>query len=500
LAQRQRVIWLAILALGLLTAALHAQAYRGLFAGTCIDDAYISFRYSENLANGNGLVFNSGERVEGYSNFLWVVTLAPFVAMQDDISQTASLLGLALALLALVVAARGLSDVFGIQSPWALAALLSLVAGSGYFAAWSISGLETGLYALLLTLAWYLYSQANSNARWFLAAVVFALLALTRPEGLAFGVAAATLYLLARHGRLQNRWLFPLVLLLIVVAYHAWRLSWFGWHWFPNSVEAKMGGGVHQVWRGLRYVTGNFLLPYLPLLSAVVLLKRTNRPRGSVLGLLMVGLYLAMFTAAGGDWSWGRFFGPVLPLASLLFVGTLWHSWQQGVVPLSRRSTVLIGLVLSLYIAFTADISSRQRTWQQWSRYAAADKERVAMGKWMRQNLPNDTKVAAFAIGQLAYYSGFYTHDMLGITDSHIANLKMPGMGRGVPGHEKYDANYTLTVVKPDVIIGAELLPGMPSSGVFMSQYQNVEAFWTHHKVAMHKNFARRAMQQRRNQ
>jgi hypothetical protein len=37
------------------------------------DDAYISFRYAENLANGLGLVFNRGERVEGYSNFLWTV-------------------------------------------------------------------------------------------------------------------------------------------------------------------------------------------------------------------------------------------------------------------------------------------------------------------------------------------------------------------------------------------------------------------------------------------
>src|SRR4051794_37248022 len=41
-----------------------------------IDDAYISFRYAENLASGHGLVYNLGERVEGYTNFLWVVLLA----------------------------------------------------------------------------------------------------------------------------------------------------------------------------------------------------------------------------------------------------------------------------------------------------------------------------------------------------------------------------------------------------------------------------------------
>ena len=40
------------------------------------DDAFISFRYVRNLLEGHGLVFNPGEYVEGYSNFLWVLELA----------------------------------------------------------------------------------------------------------------------------------------------------------------------------------------------------------------------------------------------------------------------------------------------------------------------------------------------------------------------------------------------------------------------------------------
>src|SRR3954452_10819010 len=40
------------------------------------DDAYISFRYARNLAEHGQLVFNLGERVEGFTNFLWTVLLA----------------------------------------------------------------------------------------------------------------------------------------------------------------------------------------------------------------------------------------------------------------------------------------------------------------------------------------------------------------------------------------------------------------------------------------
>ena len=40
------------------------------------DDAFIAFRYARNLADGHGLVFNRGERVEGFTDFLWVLELA----------------------------------------------------------------------------------------------------------------------------------------------------------------------------------------------------------------------------------------------------------------------------------------------------------------------------------------------------------------------------------------------------------------------------------------
>jgi len=34
------------------------------------DDSYISYRFSQNFANGHRLVYNVGERIESYTNFL----------------------------------------------------------------------------------------------------------------------------------------------------------------------------------------------------------------------------------------------------------------------------------------------------------------------------------------------------------------------------------------------------------------------------------------------
>ncbi|HEX3770452.1 MAG TPA: hypothetical protein VHV30_06295, partial [Polyangiaceae bacterium] len=60
---------LVVLVLGLV---LHA-----VFSRECgADDAFIAFRYAKNLGEGRGLVFNAGERVEGYTSLLFVVLVA----------------------------------------------------------------------------------------------------------------------------------------------------------------------------------------------------------------------------------------------------------------------------------------------------------------------------------------------------------------------------------------------------------------------------------------
>ena len=64
-----------------LWATLVALIAHALFYRFLCDDAFISFRYAHNLATGQGLVFNPGfARVEGYTNFLWVIALSAFDA------------------------------------------------------------------------------------------------------------------------------------------------------------------------------------------------------------------------------------------------------------------------------------------------------------------------------------------------------------------------------------------------------------------------------------
>lgn len=80
----ERVLLLAggMLAAILATLGVVVHAVYGYsipFSGNAFgsDDAFISYRYAANFVAGNGLVFNVGERVEGYSNFLYTLLIVP---------------------------------------------------------------------------------------------------------------------------------------------------------------------------------------------------------------------------------------------------------------------------------------------------------------------------------------------------------------------------------------------------------------------------------------
>ena len=59
-----------------------------------IDDAYISYRYARNLVEGHGLVFNPGERVEGFTNLLWTLLVALGLALGSSAEFAGRSLGL----------------------------------------------------------------------------------------------------------------------------------------------------------------------------------------------------------------------------------------------------------------------------------------------------------------------------------------------------------------------------------------------------------------------
>ena len=169
------------------------------------DDAYITFRYARNLANGMGLRFNPTESppVEGYSNFLWVVVCAVFEALGLHPAQFAPALShiTAACLIILVYRTARITLQSG-PMPAAMAALF--LAASPMFATWSSSGLETMPFALAMFLAFERLVLRPERLDPLGGAAACLALSLVRVEGIFWSLFLLGVAILHRRGRQEG--------------------------------------------------------------------------------------------------------------------------------------------------------------------------------------------------------------------------------------------------------------------------------------------------------
>src|SRR5438132_5092913 len=162
-----------------------------------IDDAFINFRFAENLAAGLGPVFNAGERVEGYTTPAWVFLLAGLHRLGAPLLGTAHVLGIAAAattvLVAGALATRAAPRLGALAGAFA-AVLVALHPG---VVLWTASGMETCIFLLLVLLGVAAGTMTEAAA---LAGVLCGLAAITRPEAVLFGALVGAA-LAARAGR-----------------------------------------------------------------------------------------------------------------------------------------------------------------------------------------------------------------------------------------------------------------------------------------------------------
>lgn len=466
--------------------ALLLLAALALLQGNCLqEDAFISFRYAANLVDGHGLVFNPGERVEGYTNFLWTATLAGAMRLGLDPARTAWSLGVLAALALPLVLWRLVRRLFPDRPAAAALAPLLLAATPG-LSAEAVQGLETVPYALLVllgvgaaTLALEDLGSRRAIRLLFGAGLALALASLTRPEGLGVTALVVIGALVSTRGRAARgpAALCGLVVLAVVLPYEWLRWDWYG-SLLPNTFHAKTGGGLHHVLRGAGYV-GRFLLghPATALLSVAALWSlrsgRMPRPRPAVAVPLTVLLgYLGYVVLVGGDFkSTWRFVLPVLPLWSLLLA-----VWAAPVLGRARRAGWILVAVAALNLLPTLPGTL------SWSRERARDLERrIVCGRWLRDHARPDALLAIHSVGIVPYVSGLRTLDMWGLTDAHIGRRHMPDMGRSRPqGHEKHDYAYVLSR-EPDYILprGWQMVTSEPVpdlAAVVFADFEGVEA------------------------
>lgn len=455
-----------------------------------IDDAYISYRYAWNLAHGSGLVYNPGEVVEGYTNFLWTVIasaaiwagMSPAgVALAGTIACGMGLVALSFLLMRKLVTTHPM---------WQLLPAILLTADSS-LVTYSArgSGIEAVPFAFLI-FAPVAALWVGQSTRWnAVAGVLLALASLTRPEGLLVAgvLLGAWLWQNRRGGRTAGRMLLAALLpyIAIMVPYQLWRITFYGWP-FPNTFYAKTGASGAVLVRGIEYalqfVRRHWLLAALAPVWAVLLAwasvkgrRKADGPSRAIalrplsgivpaLGVLSL-VYTLYVIYVGGDWFPSeRFFVPLLaPLSVLATMSAIMLLGLLRGRNLLRIGSLMFGGIVAAYVGFTLVQQSPDGTlFGLFSRSAyenpvtgtladSTHRHNIyidrwgAAGVWLRENTPPGTWTAARGAGAIAYYSQRPVVDMYGLNDLHIGHLPVANMGDAVAGHEKSDPAYVLS-------------------------------------------------------
>lgn len=221
-----------------------------------IDDAFITFRYAENLANGDGLTFNPGDKpVEGYSNFLLLLILAGFYKAGFSTYLSSKIIGIVSLIISSIIWYSYLNTEKS-QFLWMVGPLFLICPITAF---WAVSGLELGLQAMLVACSIVALLKHSKTIFLFLP-----LLILNRPESF---ILAICLILIAGvydlHVKQINKKYYLLSLLTIIItsaALFGFRLAYFG-YLFPNTFYAKLYRDIIWGYEEL----GGMLLVFLPM-------------------------------------------------------------------------------------------------------------------------------------------------------------------------------------------------------------------------------------------
>jgi hypothetical protein len=291
-----------------------------------VDDAYISFAFSKNLAHGRGLIFSHDVLVEGYTNFLWTVLNALPIAIFPNADPLIAARVMCFACFAgLLVATWLLARLFA--GRLAAAAVVLLLATWTDLTRASLSGLETVPHAMLVAFGTYHYlielrTERKYSLWWF------AFAALTRISGmvgLAFVIAFEVLVRIF-DGKLDLRGLIRWALLPVSLfaAYFAWRYWYYGLP-LPTTYYAKTLVAALDPDRGARYLwDAGRDLGILPIGIIAVLGLGRRFERRTIYLAVAIAFELVYVLRVGADWMpFSRFLIPIAPLALALFANGL---------------------------------------------------------------------------------------------------------------------------------------------------------------------------------
>lgn len=465
----------------------HALQY-----GFVTDDAYISFVYSRNFAEHGALVFNLGDPVEGFSNFLWTLLLGVLMLVGIDPEVSSQVLGIGFGIGGLFLATRLLRLLAGDEvSRWWEAVPATLLALSSGYACWSSGGLETQMFTFLVTATLYTYVRADEEPRfmcWF--GVVGALAALTRPEGLLIlGILGVHRWSFsaARDRRFLPRkydWIAIATILGVIVPFFAWRWWYYGYP-LPNTYYIKAAGETspaydRELWKnGWYYVyrwsihSGALVASPICLIGALWASWRSRRFFFGTAALSVLCGYVLYAASVGGDFmGLYRFVMPLFVIVAVTFaLGGARIAAARKVAWSRPLAIVLVVCLIAAHSWYQMGLTKRSLDPKNLASDRGIDtpaflkvytRDRATIGKHMRDCFDDDDFSIVGGAGAQPYYARMRGIDVFGLVSEDIAHKVKPSRPRA--GHNKWAPDSLLAELEPDFVFSCYSIHSRPNN------------------------------------
>ena len=321
-----------------------------LYQTTLTIDALITFRVIDNFVHGYGLRWNIAERVQAYTNPLWMLLHIPLYALWENIIFVTVFLSVISTFIALWLTA------FSFKRRWTqLVALFFIpLAISPTFVIFATCGLEAPLTIVLFcAFGWALLKESDIN-RWFFISFFVSLSLVNRLDEVIFYFPVCFYLLISRFRRI--RWNQCLLGSIPIVLWVVFSLFYYGFI-FPNTKYAKLNTGIPSsdyIRHGVLYLK-NMLLSdcssgFLLLVVAVgvpvyrLILQHGKATISSEMLCIALGIlsYSAYVVYVGGDYmAWHYWSLPVF--------ASIWWLYAVFSQHVSDRTCVCIGLCLVIF-------------------------------------------------------------------------------------------------------------------------------------------------------